>query len=380
LIDYGALKNSIMEYREIGKKKIRVSLIGFGGMRLPEISGSDAKRTILSAFDHGINFFETGWEYGEGRSERLIGQTLKNKRDKVILANKSTAYHQGSDEIERDLHRSLRNEQTEYFDIYSFWGVNTRDSFQKAAHPECIDFLLKAKEEGKIQATGITTHAPPDEIIEFADKIPLDCVTLKYNILTPRMEKAINALRQKNISIVIMSPLAGGMIASPKGVIQKYLVDHKISAATLGLRYLSTNKKITSILSGMRSEREVRENIRTVDGTPLTDVEKMTIEFIKKRLMGLGERFCTACNYCLPCPQGVAIADIFKLKNIIAGFGADEYSKGQYWRMQNNPEWSDYHGETADKCIGCGECEQQCPERLPIIDDLKKAHDMLSHE
>jgi hypothetical protein len=119
---------------------------------------------------------------------------------------------------------------------------------------------------------------------------------------------------------------------------------------------------------------EVDLNVQAGSGQPLSKNEQAMIALVQKRLQGLGEKFCTGCQYCQPCPQGVGIASIFKLWNIMRGYGNTGYSRGEYGKMREGLHWADYRGKSAEACTECGECEEKCPEKLSIREDLKKAH------
>lgn len=370
-----------MEYREIGTTGIKISIVGFGGMRISGVSDEEALATINKAYESNINFYETGFSYGKGKSEQLIGKALCNKRDNVVLANKTgTFITDDIQEIRRSLETSLINEQTDHFDLYSFWGVNNLKQFSLAMRPGIFDSLLKFKEEGKIRAIGITTHAQPEEIIKFVEQLPLDCITLKNNVLNRRMENTIDILRKKKIGVIIMTPLAGGMIADPGEEIKKEMEKHNIHPAVLGLRYLTSNPGITSVISGMCHPQEVGLNIQAGISQPLSDNEKKMIEYIQQRLSGLGEKFCTGCMYCQPCPSGVGIASVFKLWNVLRGYGNAAYSRVEYSKMKNETHWADFRGKWAEACTECGLCEKKCPEKLSIRNDLKKAHETLTKD
>ena len=135
------------------------------------------------------------------------------------------------------------------------------------------------------------------------------------------------------------------------------------------------------MISGMELASEVTENARAgeTDG-PLTAEELHLLDFVKERTEGLEEQFCTSCGYCMPCPQGVNIPGIFRLWNLMRGYGDARYSKLEYGKMQKGVHWADFPGRPAEACTECGECEEKCPERLAIMEDLKRAHELLAQQ
>lgn len=369
-----------MKYRELGNSGLKASIVGFGGMRFFNQDERTAMATIERALRRGINLFETGVYYGDGKSERWIGQGLKQAgadRDRLVIANKAgvSAMPSGED-VRRSLEESLEREQMDYFDLFSFWGCNTRPMFENVMKPGGpLDAVLKAREKGLVRAVGITTHAQPDLILEFAEQYHWDSVTLKEHVLFSRQQAVIDRLGALGTGVIVMSPLAGGVVAMPGGAIRERLSQAGMTGAQLGLRFLIANPNVSSAISGMTTPEEVDENtaIGEQDG-PLTGPETVLVEAIQEATVALEKPFCTSCGYCMPCPEQVNIPGIFRLWNIMRGYGNAEYSKLEYLKIQEQRHWADFPGKSADHCIECGTCEERCPENLPIIENLKQAH------
>ena len=368
-----------MVYRELGKTGKKVSVVGFGGMRFFQKDEPTALATVRRCLEVGINFFETGSNYGQGRSEELLGKALEGhvSRDEIVLANKAVASTlPDGKQVRLELETALRREKTDYFDLFSFWGTNTPQMLQNLMRPSGgLDEMIKAREQGLIGAIGITTHARPDWIRDFAESFAWDCVTLKEHMLYSRQQEVIAHLAHNGASVIIMSPLAGGVVALPGPEVRQKLSRHDLSPAVLGLRYLVSNPNITTAISGMMSTEEVEENSRAgVTGEPLDDIEKELIEYVQEKTTALGQKFCTSCGYCQPCPQEVNIPGVFRLWNLMRGYGNKEYSQLEYLKIKERRHWADFPGASAEACSECGECQEQCPEGLPIIEDLKRAH------
>lgn len=371
-----------MEYREIGRTGLKASVMGFGGMRFFKHPEDQAIETVRRCLDRGITFFETGG-YGDGKSEIVLGRALKGHRDKVTLANKApvSGLPDGK-KIRQHLEGALDREGVDTFDVFSFWGTNNREIFDNLKGAEGgMAALEKAKQEGLIRAIGITTHAHPETIVEFAKEYPLDCVTLKEHLLYSRQQETIAQLHEMGVGVVVMTPLAGGMIAQPSGEIRDHLAKSGYTAPLLALRYLTSNPGVTSVISGMESPEDVDENVAAGENAgPLTDTERDLIDYIRARMSGLGENFCTGCGYCMPCPEGVNIPGVFNLWNIMRGYGSSSYSKREYAKMIEQRHWADVKGKSAEHCVECGECLEKCPNQIPIIEELKQAHSDLTSE
>ncbi len=369
-----------MKYREIGRTGIRVSIIGFGGMRFFRKDKPAALATIAKALECGINLFETGVYYGNGRSEEWIGEALRKsgaRREDLVLANKAGVSHlPDGAEVRKALEGALRREGTGYFDLFSFWGCNTREMFDNLFRPRGpLEAVVDAKEKGLVRAVGITTHAQPELIIEFAREFHWDCVTLKEHMLYSRQQEVIAALAEMGTGVIVMSPLAGGVVAQPGPDVRGKLEAAGTSGARLGLRFLVSNPNVTSAISGMTTPAEVVENscVGDADG-PLTAVERELIALVQTRTQALERPFCTSCGYCLPCPEDVNIPGIFRLWNIMRGYGNAEYSRLEYQKLREQRHWADFAGRSAEHCVACGACETRCPEALSVIEDLERAH------
>ena len=368
-----------MIYRSLGRTGKSVSVIGFGGMRFFNKDEDTAMATVRRCLDMGINFFETGGGYGNGKSEKLIGQALKGRvaREDIVLANKAVAASMpDAAQVRKELEAALKTEQTDYFDLFSFWGTNTPEMMANILKPGGpLAELEKAKEEGLIRGIGITTHARQEWILDFVKAYPWDAVTLKEHLLYSRQQEVIKSLGERGISVIVMSPLAGGVVATPGADIAARLEQEGLTAPYLGLRYLVSNPDVTTAISGMTLPEEVEENARAgEEDAPLSEAERRLTGFIREKTTALGEKFCTSCGYCQPCPHDVNIPGIFRLWNLMRGYGSDGYSKLEYQKLREQRHWADFPGASAENCVECGECEEKCPENLPIMEDLKRAH------
>ncbi len=333
-----------MIYRSLGKTGKQVSVIGFGGMRFFNKDEDTAIATVRRCLDVGINFFETGSNYGNGKSETLLARALKGfvPRGDIVLANKVPASSlPDSGQVRSALESALEREQTDYFDLFSFWGVNTPEMMENILKPGGpLAELRQAREQGLIHGIGFTTHARQEWILEFAGAFAWDSITLKEHMLFSRQQDVIKRLGEMGISVVVMSPLAGGMVAAPGADITARLQQEGSSGALLGLRYLVCNPNVTTAISGMTTPGEVDRNAQAGEtGAPLSEAEQRMVAFIREKTTALGEKFCTSCGYCRPCPSNVNIPGIFRLWNLMRGYGSDAYSKLEYTKLREQRHW-----------------------------------------
>ena len=157
--------------------------------------------------------------------------------------------------------------------------------------------------------------------------------------------------------------------AAVQNVIDSYEIERK--AVEWAFRWLYNQPEVSVVLSGVSSLIQLEENIRIFnDSAPnvMSADELQFIDTIKAAYKENQKIGCTSCGYCMPCPQNVDIPEILRMYNDLSMPGYEGHLKFQYTRVMHAT------GTGADQCIECGECEEKCPQDLPIIETLPKAH------
>lgn len=333
-----------MKYVTLGKTGLKISKVGLGGIPIQKNSQEEVNTLIDHLVEEGVNYIDTARGYTI--SEELLGNALKGRREKFVLATKSMA--RTKEAMEADIKTSLKNLQTDYIDLYQVHNPSMENLDQVLAEGGALEALLEAKEQGKIKHIGLTAH----DIAVFERGIKLDWVEtimFPYNIVESQGEEAMRKCKEKNIGFIDMKPLAGGAIEDGR----------------LAIRYICANENVTVVIPGMYHPDEIRQNIdAALDESPITEEEKEKFQEIRDQL---GTNFCRRCNYCQPCSVGINISGVF----LFSGY-LQRYDLGQwgYDRYQTLPV-------KADACIECGACETRCPYHLPIREMLKQCdHDM----
>jgi predicted aldo/keto reductase-like oxidoreductase len=172
-----------------------------------------------------------------------------------------------------------------------------------------------------------------------------------------------------------MGPVGGGRLGAPSKVIQDLLPGKVQSSAEVALRFVFTNPHIHIALSGMSSIETLEENAALAENTaPLSPAEQERLDAMMEENRRLEGLYCTGCKYCMPCPKGVNIPEVFTLMNYHRVYKITDYARSTYAQIGKVP-WMQY--KDASACVECGVCEEKCPQKLPIRKQLKETHSVL---
>lgn len=365
-----------MHYRPFGSKSgISISRLGFGSMRLPmtEVDGKSvvdedqAIAIIHRAFELGVNYIDSAWMYCGGQSEVVVGKALKGWRDKVYV---STKYPVGNEKGYRELlETQLQRLDIDYLDFYHFHGIGQwfldhekRDQFVAEA--------VMAKEDGLIRNISFSFHDKPEVMARIIDLGIFSSVLCQYNLLDRANEDALANAKAQGLGTVVMGPVGGGRIAGlPMDVAEKHGIAVR-SSAELALRFVFANPNVDCALSGMGTLAMVEENAATAaNAAPLSPDEVAAVNAAMEENKRLADLYCTGCNYCTPhCPEEVNIPHIFQAMNYYRVYGLKEHAQNHYNAIGG--QW--VKGKKADACVECGTCEEYCPQKIAIREQLKE--------
>lgn len=356
--------------------------LGFGLMRLPKnADGSiDIEQTIrmTDAFlEAGGTYFDTAYVYDGGGSEEAVRKALTERvpRDRYTIATKLHAAAAGCHDEEsakRQFDKSLERTGAGYFDFYLLHAIQ-RSTYRKYDEYRIWDYVKELKEAGRIRHWGFSFHADPDLLETLLDAHPdTEFVQLQLNYAdweNPGVASCRNweICKERGIPVTVMEPVKGGILAEPIDAV-KAVFDRKgsgLSYAGWALRFAASVGNIVTVLSGMSSYAQMEDNLRTMkDFRPMTEEELAVIREAQEALNGDKSIPCTACHYCTEgCPMNIPIPEIFNVAN----------------RKKGSPRFRtvrEYNIVTQDKgkasdCVECGQCEEACPQHLPITELLK---------
>lgn len=375
-----------MQYTEFGKTGIKVSRLGFGCMRFPftEVDGKkvfneeESIRMMHRAMELGVNYFDTAPGYCDTISEIIVGKALKGRRNQVYLSTKYPTEVGTGDDYEKKLEISLKKLDTDYIDFYHFWGISLDTWEKKLDTPDGpLARALKLRDQGVIRHISFSFHDKPENMMEIIRRGQgqLASVLCQYNLLDRANEDAIAFAHEQGLGVTIMGPVGGGRLGAPSQVIQDLLPGKVQSSAEMALRFVMNNPNVNIALSGMSSMEMVEENARVAsDMSPLSAEENARVDAMMEENRRLAELYCTGCNYCMPCPKGLNIPEIFKMMNYHRVYGLTDYAKKTYAAIGSG----NLKFQNAASCVGCGQCEKKCPQHLHIREQLRVTHDTLS--
>ena len=371
-----------MLYRTMEKAGKELSILGMGCMRLPQIEPDDPKtideplatQMIRHAIDQGVNYVDTAYPYHGGESEPLVGRALQDGyREKVFLATKLPTWAINTrEDMDTYLNEQLQRLQTETIDFYLIHGLK-RDRWEKMKQLGMADFLDSALQDGRIKYAGFSFHSDRENFKDIIDGYDWTFCQIQYNYLDENFQAGKEGLEyaaQKGIGVIVMEPLKGGKITQdvPEAIMNIWNeAETKQTPAEWGLHWVWNHPEVSVVLSGMSTMEQVEENLQTaqkVKAGSLTADDLQLINRVKAEYKRRIKVDCTNCGYCMPCPP-VSIFPTVSVAIIMAFMFDDlEGMKKNYLQFITEEN-------RASQCISCGECEEKCPQNIPVIEKLQ---------
>ena len=381
-----------------------IGTLGYGCMRWPMKKGEDGQnhidqeevnRMVDFALEHGVNYFDTSPVYLGGDSERATAEALnRHPREDWLIATKLSIFNATPfEDCVKMYRRSFEIFKTDHIDYYLLHAVSDLDDF-KNRFEDCgiVDFLVKERAAGRIRHLGFSFHghqAGFDAMMALHGKYHWDFVQIQMNYMdwehpngrNTRAAYLYEQLDKREIPIVIMEPLRGGALADVPARLADQLKarEPERSIASWAFRYVGSFPRVMAALSGMTYMEHLQDNLETfLDFKPLDEGEKKFLLSVADQMVNYPLVSCTGCQYCMPCPYGINIPGIFKFYNDNVTAGTYVVSKEQEGYAKARRKYLLAYNEAiptvrqADHCIGCGRCEQLCPQNIRIPRELRR--------
>ncbi len=389
-----------MQYRKMGSKiPWEASALGFGCMRLPskkilgfikKVNEPEAIRILRYAIDNGVNYVDTAYSYHMGKSEVIVGKALQGGyRQKVHLVTKLPIWKvKAAGDVEKFCREQLKKLQTEYLDIYLIHALS-KGRFQLVKDLKLIPELEKLKEKGLIKHFGFSFHDNFQVFKEIVDSYDgWDACQIQWNYLdqdTQATTKGLEYAASKGLAVIIMEPLKGGHLANPKPEVKVIFDKAPVQRTPVdwALQFVWNRPEVSLLLSGMSAFDQVKQNLESADKSGVGKLLSKELDVIKQVGDVLRKSIlipCTACEYCITCPSGVAIPRNFAILNSYSSHKNLKNAKKEYSKLAASKDALNAAKDNgmATLCTKCKKCMEKCPQAIDIPGELEKVNAVLT--
>ena len=384
----------MMNYRTLGRTGIKVSEISLGCEHMQGKDYELIRNVIDAALEKGINFMDVFMSEPNVRSD--IGKALAGRREKVVIQGHiGSCWVNGQYKVSRDIDECvtyfedlLTRLQTDYIDVGMLHFVDKETDWDDLVNSEMMQYALELKKKGVIRCIGMSSHNPVTakkavdtgliDVLMFSLNPAYDLVPKERDLtevftevingqkqnftgltLEPARAELYRACEEQGTAITVMKTLAMGTLLStersPLGV--------ALTEAQC-IHYALSRPAVAAVMVGMQRISDVEEAMAYYD---LPEAERDCSQVLASLGMFNADGRCMYCNHCLPCPAEINVAAVNKYLDLVELDGKPAESVKQHYISLGN---------TAQKCLACGACEERCPFNVPVISRMEKAKEV----
>jgi hypothetical protein len=360
-----------MLYRLFPKSEAKISRVSFGTMRWP--SEEVCHRIMNHGLDLGLNYADCSTGYVNGQSQVWVARAIAKRREEILISSKTTfAQAPTADQIRAKIEKSLQDTGLDYFDFYQLWGLSEPGVLQAAlARGGFVEGVRKAQQDGLVRlGLGFTFHGSAELFRAAIDSGEFMAATVSYSLMNRKEENNIAYAAQHGVGIVIMNPLAGGILGLAGDPSLDFLRDGEGGPCHGALRFLHANPAITTSIVGFRAVSEVDQAVASLDGADRLAEAWRQDQMRQMDAVKLIEgQFCTGCGYCKDCPAKFNPSAYMQHMRDFARYGVAPERLTEW--IHSRYAHQDIAVEIA-QCIECGRCEKECPQHLPIVEQIRR--------
>lgn len=362
---------------------VEAKKLGFGFMRLPKLDENDAasidieqtKKMVDTFLKKGFTYFDTAWMYHAFKSENAIKEALVDRypRDRYTLATKLHAlFIKTKEDRDKVFEEQLKKTGVEYFDYYLLHDMR-EEHYKIYEELDCFSWIKEKQKQGLVKKIGFSFH----DTAEFLDRVltehpEMEFVQLQINYMdwenkSVQSRKCHEVAVKHGVPIIVMEPVKGGTLANVPEEVEKMFKKYNpdMSVPSWAIRFAASQKNVMMVLSGMSDMDQLLDNTSYMEDFKTLD--EAEYEIIRNAVEIIHSQIavpCTGCSYCTEgCPSSIAIPEYFGLYNEAKRMISED-TKDKYKKLLETS------GKISD-CVECGQCEEICPQQLPIINSLK---------
>lgn len=363
--------------------------IGLGSARFPFLSPEtyatdfeDAVNLVLYALDKGINYIDVGKGYSTNKAFSVLKEAFQRTDKKFYVTVKVNAYDENyvAEDYYQEALFVLNEMGLEKASHFLLWTLMSSEQYHQAVGKNNLyDAALRLKAEGRIQYIGTSVHMQPDEIMEVIDSGLFEFVLVSYHLINfLDMRKVLDRAYERDVDILVMNPLFGGLIAeNPAPFLYAKLWENE-TIVQAAIRVLLSHPAVKCVLAGASNRKQLDEYLSTVMDPAFNAQNKAERLKVVTENASSSKAFCSYCRYCADCPRNIPIPQIMNARNFLAleGKETDLVTVRAFFRYLNekfNVEFDTYE----NPCIKCGQCEKKCTQHLNIIESVDEIYNIV---